>query len=103
LIIDWYRAKTRWTLTGIDDFLNMVDPRDCPEKAYERQEQSELLERAMRYLTEGQRAVMKLRFLDGYSFLEIAETMENTERAVKALQHRGLVAMRSVIVPLEGA
>ena len=42
--------------------------------------------------------VISLRFFEGYSFAEIAEQMEKTEGAVKALQHRAVATLRQLLV-----
>jgi RNA polymerase sigma-70 factor (ECF subfamily) len=63
---------------------------------------SNQLRTAMRFLTEEQRQVVVLKFAEGLSNSEVAEVMGKTEGAIKALQHRGLEAMRrSVGVPIE--
>jgi RNA polymerase sigma-70 factor (ECF subfamily) len=49
---------------------------------------------ALQKLTPKQRAVLVLKFLEGYENKEIARMLETTVGAVKALQHRGLAAMR---------
>jgi DNA-directed RNA polymerase specialized sigma24 family protein len=41
-----------------------------------------------------QRAVIILKYLEGYSNAEIAPILELSVGAVKALQHRGLASMR---------
>ena len=49
---------------------------------------------ALARLTDDQRGVVSLRFLDGFSVAETAEIMGKTEDAVKKLQARGLAQMR---------
>jgi RNA polymerase sigma-70 factor (ECF subfamily) len=45
-------------------------------------------------LTEEQRQVIVLKFLQGLSNAEVADIMDKTVGAVKALQHRGITALR---------
>ena len=45
-------------------------------------------------LTPNQRAVLILRFLEGYENKEISRVLQTSVGAVKALQHRALAAMR---------
>jgi RNA polymerase sigma-70 factor (ECF subfamily) len=52
----------------------------------------------MRRLTDEQAQVLSLRFLEGYSFGEIADMMDKTEGAVKALQHRAVATLRQLLV-----
>jgi RNA polymerase sigma-70 factor, ECF subfamily len=59
---------------------------------------SEALRSAMRRLTDEQAQVLSLRFLEGYSFGEIADMMDKTEGAVKALQHRAVATLRQLLV-----
>jgi RNA polymerase sigma-70 factor (ECF subfamily) len=49
---------------------------------------------ALENLTPMQRAVIILKYLEGYTNAEIAPILELTVGAVKALQHRGLASMR---------
>jgi RNA polymerase sigma-70 factor (ECF subfamily) len=49
---------------------------------------------ALGQLTTGQRAVLILKYLEGYGNREVAQMMGTTIGAIKALQHRGLQAMR---------
>lgn len=52
---------------------------------------------ALSKLETTQREVVALRFLSGLSLQEVAETLEKSENAVKALQHRGLAALRQAL------
>jgi RNA polymerase sigma-70 factor (ECF subfamily) len=57
------------------------------------------LHRALAQLDDTQREVVTLRFLSGLSIQEVAQTLNKTEAAVKALQHRGLAALRQALTP----
>jgi RNA polymerase sigma-70 factor (ECF subfamily) len=57
----------------------------------------ERLHRALLKLDEVQREVVTLRFLSGLSLQETAAALEKTEPAIKALQHRGLAALRQAL------
>lgn len=50
--------------------------------------------RALKQLTDKQRAVLELKYLQGLQIDEIAQALKMTTGTVKALQHRGLQAMR---------
>lgn len=52
---------------------------------------------AMDRLTEPQRQVVWLKFIEGYSNAEVAAVIGRDENAVKSLQHRALAAMRRAI------
>ena len=55
------------------------------------------MSRALSELDDIQRDVLVLRFIEGMPILEVAQTLHKTEDAVKALQRRGLTALRSKI------
>jgi len=55
------------------------------------------LQTALSQLDEMQREVVTLRFLSGLSLQETAAALEKTEPAIKALQHRGLAALRHAL------
>jgi RNA polymerase sigma-70 factor (ECF subfamily) len=76
----------------------MPDMSNNPVRAAEIALDAEALRAAMRRLTDEQAQVLTLRFLEGYSFSEIAEMMDKTEGAVKALQHRAVATLRQLLV-----
>lgn len=98
LVIDHYRARDRQKQVSIDDMPHMHDPGTGPMRAAEIALEAEALRSAMRRLTDEQAQVISLRFLEGYSFSEIAEMMDKTEGAVKALQHRAVATLRQLLV-----
>lgn len=53
---------------------------------------------ALKLLTPDQRIVIMLKFFEGWSNKEIANTIEKPLTAVKSLQHRGLEALRRMFV-----
>ena len=66
---------------------------DGPESAVDVQLDREELYRTIDQLTEDQRDVIRMRFLQEMSVQEVANAMGRTEGAVKALQHRGIQAL----------
>ena len=98
LVIDHYRARDRQKQVSLDDAPVMHDPGNNPVNAAEIQLDSEYLRSALRRLTGDQAQVVSLRFLEGYSFGEIAAMMDKTEGAVKALQHRAMATLRQLLV-----
>ncbi|MEJ2210907.1 MAG: sigma-70 family RNA polymerase sigma factor [Anaerolineae bacterium] len=52
---------------------------------------------ALAELTPQQRAVIILKFLEGWSNKEVARVLDTSEGAVKSLQHRGLASMRRAL------
>ena len=57
----------------------------------------ERVHQALARLDEAQREVVSLRFLSGLSLQEVAAALGKTENSVKALQHRGLAALRRAL------
>lgn len=99
LVIDHYRMRDRQKQVSLDDAPVMPDPGNNPVRAAEIALDAEYLRSAIRRLTDEQAQVITLRFLEGYSFNEIAGMMDKTEGAVKALQHRAVSTLRQLMVP----
>jgi RNA polymerase sigma-70 factor (ECF subfamily) len=59
--------------------------------------QAECLTAALEHLTEDQRQVILLRFIEGHRNGRVAHILDKSEGAVKALQHRALKALRRAI------
>lgn len=98
LVIDHYRTRDRQKQISIDDAPILPDTGLSPVRAAEIALDSEYLKSAIRRLTDEQALVISLRFLEGYSFGEIAGMMDKTEGAVKALQHRAVATLRQLLV-----
>jgi len=99
LVIDHYRMRDRQKQVSIDDAPVMPDPGNNPVQAAEIALDAEYLRTSIRRLTDEQAQVITLRFLEGYSFGEIADMMDKTEGAIKALQHRAVSTLRQLMVP----
>jgi RNA polymerase sigma-70 factor (ECF subfamily) len=91
-LIDHVRAQPKQGVVSIDDC------HDLPEYRSERTLELALthteLVRAISHLTEDQRRVVVLRFLQGMSTAETARVLGKTEDAVKKLQARGLRVLK---------
>lgn len=74
---------------------DLEDPNtEKPERTSERRDLAEMLREALAELTDNQRQVIVLRYLEGWNANDIAVVIEKPVGAVKALQHRGLAALR---------
>ncbi len=94
LIIDNYRQdKSRHTLP-LEQANEAADPADHPDETVHKNLTIELVQQAMDSLDPDQREVVELRFLAGLSLKDAAAALNKTVAAVKALQHRGLSALR---------
>lgn len=94
-ITDHYRRKKP---VMIEDEPDLVDPGDNPDQQAEKNIIQAKVRAAMRLLTPVQRQVIMLRFVEGWDLCEIAESLEKTIGAVKALQHRAITALQKILV-----
>jgi RNA polymerase sigma-70 factor (ECF subfamily) len=69
-----------------------------PENIAQLRLTQERLLTAMPRLTEGQRQVILLKFIEGFSNAEAAAILEKSEGAIRVLQHRALAALRQALV-----
>ena len=91
LVVDVYRQADRQPLPLYEDVLNDQDP--LPEEAVLQQQQHNRVRWALQQLTEDQQQVLSLKFFEGLDNEQVAEVMQKTIGAVKALQHRGLASL----------
>ncbi len=97
LVIDYYRRRGRVTLVDIDDATPVRATHGDPVRTTETQFDREYLRAALAQLTEEQSQVITLRFLEDQSIAEVADNMNKTEGAIKALQYRAVLALRRVM------
>ena len=96
LVIDYRRRYYRL------EWLPLYEGIEAPETAYpallaERGMEKDRVHAALRYLTEPQRQVILLKFIEGYSNAETSVILGKDENSVKSLQHRALVTLRKVL------
>lgn len=96
-VIDHYRWRDRRATDCLDDYPNVATLKDDPAQRAELIELKARLASALRCLTPAQQQVIQLRYIEGYSFAEIAEAMGITVGAAKALQHRGIVNLKEIL------
>ena len=93
LIVDGARAAHRWA--ALDDFRSELHYR-LPD--FEEKTMIELVLRAIHDdLTEAQRHVILLRFMEGFSLCETAQVLGKEVSHVKVLQSRALAKLRKVL------
>jgi RNA polymerase sigma-70 factor (ECF subfamily) len=66
-------------------------------RAAEHRLAQECLQKALSMLTEEQRQVIVLKFVEGLTNLEAAEILGKNEGSVKSLQHRALAALHRIM------
>lgn len=90
-IVDHYRKNTNMDVIELPEFALAKD--DTARDASDRLEKQYLRQMVMR-LPDEQRQVVILRYLEQWSLEEVAEAMNKTVGAVKALQHRALASLQ---------
>jgi RNA polymerase sigma-70 factor (ECF subfamily) len=97
LLVDHYRKVKSHPVEPLLDSQAGIEAGEDPGSVVELKLSAERLQQALGRLDDGQREVVSLRFLAGLSLEETARALEKTEAAVKALQHRGLAALRRAL------
>lgn len=97
LLVDHYRRTGARPALPLEVAEAASAPDPDPLGHVVRQLSIEKLHHALARLDDAQREVVTLRFLSGLSLQETAATLERTEAAVKALQHRGLATLRQAL------
>ena len=90
LITDHYRQASRLAPLHERTAMSQIDP---SEEAHRRLQETEL-RTALIKLSEDQRQVVLLKFIEHRSNAQIASLLGKTEGAIKSLQHRALDALR---------
>jgi RNA polymerase sigma-70 factor (ECF subfamily) len=94
LVVDHFRRQTKRDGPELEERWMAAEN---PTNSFEGLFYSNQLRTAMRFLTEEQQQVIVLKFAEDLSNAEVADIMGKTEGAIKALQHRGLAALRRVV------
>ena len=95
-VIDYYRTYKE-TMPLEPSALTKPDPAAEVSDQVEQQLQAEELRLALQQLTEDQRQVLTLRFIEGLSTEEVANVLGKRQGAIRALQMRGLQALAEII------
>ena len=93
LVVDYLRQRQSVQLPEDSPSGDREDPAYLAELESERA----LLRRAIARLTPDQQQVIALKFLEGLSNEEVARVIDKPIGAVKALQHRALAALRTML------
>ena len=94
-LIDLHRRRKRRGEVDLSETLagTLASPLSMAERALERGQ----LQVAMKHLTDEQRQVIVLKFIQGFDNRSIGRIMGRSEGAIKSLQHRALHALRRVL------
>jgi RNA polymerase sigma-70 factor, ECF subfamily len=96
LVVDHYRKSSRVISQPLDDRLPGGKAND-PQHVTDLHLTSECLTIALAHLTEEQRRVILLKFIERRSNAEIGMLLDKTEGSIKSLQHRALAALRRTL------
>ena len=94
-VIDHYRRSAAHLQVSIHEDLDSREP-DMDEVMDLHLDMASLA-RAMTGIEETQRDVLLLRFIEGLPIAETASILHKSEDSVKALQYRGLIALRTIL------
>lgn len=92
-VVDYFRMRRE--TVSLDD-VSREDRSANLDELTDQQLTAEALQRAIRRLTEAQRQVILLRFIEGYSTEEVAVVMGKGEGAIRTLQHRALASLERI-------
>ncbi len=102
LVMDYYRKESNHKSVSLQHAETRGEEEATIHTLFEQKLTLERLRIALQSLEQTQREAVALRFLSGLSLQEAAVVMGKTKAALKALQHRGLSALRSALAQ-EGA
>ncbi len=91
-VIDFYRRRGHDSVVSISDLASDIADKAAPFS--DRVLTQENLRKAMSDITEDQKRVVILRFIEGYNNEEVAKIMGKSVGAVKVLQFRALKSLR---------
>jgi len=94
-LIDLHRRRKRRGEVDLSESLagTLASPQAMAERALERGQ----LQVAFKHLTDEQRQVIVLKFIEGFDNRSVGNIMGRSEGAIKSLQHRALGALRRVL------
>ncbi len=96
-LIDVHRRRKRRGEVDLSEKLasTLANPQSMAERALERGQ----LQIALKHLTDEQRQVIVLKFIEGFDNRSIGRIMGRSEGAIKSLQHRALGSLRRLLNP----
>ena len=96
-LIDLHRRRKRRGEVDLSETLTtaLANPQVLAERALERGQ----LQVALKHLTDEQRQVIVLKFIEGFDNRSVGRIMGRSEGAIKSLQHRALGALKRIMYP----
>ncbi len=98
-LIDYHRRRRRHRVVELSE--TVVSAEAGPQTMAERALHRGQIQTALQHLTEEQRQVIVLRFIEGFDNASTARILGRNKGAVKSLQHRALLSLRRILAPEE--
>ena len=95
LVIDFYRSSKARTYLDFDFVAS--EPESGPEHLVEAHFDQQQIRRSVLELPGDQQQVVLMRFIEGFSYPEIAASIGKSEGAVRVIQHRALARLRKTL------
>ncbi|MDD5431032.1 MAG: RNA polymerase sigma factor [Candidatus Pacebacteria bacterium] len=102
--IDWLRKKKEEVFSEFENEdgesvleNNLIDPAPLADKIIARAEKAKSLEKLLEKLPINYRAVLVLKYEEGFTFEEIGEVLEKPLNTVKSQYRRALIALRGLL------
>lgn len=96
VVVDFYRQKERMPQVSLNERLTSAENTDPTRQAILNERQERLAE-AIQQLTEEQRDVILMRFIEGMDIKGVAQATNKTPGAIKGLQYRALRALAEIM------
>lgn len=93
----WRRRKRRGVHMNLEK-ITLEELALGPEESYARRE---IIENALKKLSEEQRKVIELRIIKGYSVVEAGKIMNKKDGTIRVLQYRALKALTKILKGME--
>lgn len=94
-IADYHRKNQRTTEVELTDFV--ADKEPLPEEHILNEQEAEKLKQALSLLSEEQKLVLMLRFIERRTHQDVADVIGKSVSAVKSIQHRALVELTRIL------
>jgi len=94
-VIDFHRRQRRRPESELSE--SLADTSTYPEDQIESRQEIETLRNALRQLSDDEQTLLILRFVEHRSHHEVGDIMGKTPTAVKAMQHRALIRLATLL------
>jgi len=95
LVIDFYRSKKSEAYIDFD--MVATEPDTDPEHLAEANFNQQQMRQAINKLHGGQQQVILMRFIEDFSYAEIAVALGKSEGAIRVILHRGLAKLKTIL------